>query len=124
TTQSTTGAADSGAVQSGAPSGAPASGSSGGGALAKTSDIPVGGGKVFKKRKVVVTQPTAGDFKAFSALCPHQGCAVTGVADGLIDCVCHNSKFKIEDGSVTEGPAKESLREVGITVDGDRITLA
>src|SRR5258706_14079121 len=37
----------------------------GGGGFAKTSDIPVGGGKIFEDQKIVVTQPTAGNFKCF-----------------------------------------------------------
>jgi Rieske Fe-S protein len=95
-----------------------------GGALGKTSDVPVGGGTVFKEQKVVVVQPKAGEFKAFTAICTHQGCVVGSVADGMIDCPCHGSKFKIEDGSVSAGPAKEPLAEKQIKVDGDQITLA
>ncbi|WP_433518371.1 Rieske (2Fe-2S) protein [Nonomuraea sp. CA-143628] len=95
-----------------------------GGALAKTSDIPVGGGTVFKEQKVVVVQPKSGEFKAFSAICTHQGCTVGGVANGMIDCPCHGSKFKIDDGSVTAGPAKKPLPEQQIKVEGDQITLA
>jgi hypothetical protein len=34
--------------------------------LARTSDIPVAGGKIFSTEKVVVTQPVAGQFKAFT----------------------------------------------------------
>ncbi|MFJ6983947.1 MULTISPECIES: Rieske (2Fe-2S) protein [unclassified Streptomyces] len=105
------------------------SGSAGGagagaGALAATADIPEGGGKVFAEQKVVVTQPTAGDFKAFSAICTHQGCAVTSVADGVIRCPCHNSDFSVADGSVRGGPATKPLPEVRIKVDGDAISLA
>ncbi|WP_327313669.1 Rieske (2Fe-2S) protein [Streptomyces sp. NBC_01235] len=95
-----------------------------GAALAKTADIPEGGGKVFASEKVVVTQPTAGTYKAFSAVCTHQGCAVKSIADGVINCPCHNSNFSITDGSVKSGPAKTSLPEVQITVSGDSITLA
>ena len=57
------------------------------------ADIPVGGGKVFDKLKVVITQPTAGDFKAFSAICTHQGCLVSTVGNGRINCPCHGSSF-------------------------------
>ncbi|GAA4004640.1 Rieske (2Fe-2S) protein [Streptomyces sp. NBC_01352] len=100
-------------------------GSAGGGtALASTADIPEGGGKVFADQKVVVVQPTAGEFKAFSATCTHQGCAVKSVADGVINCPCHNSNFSITDGSVKSGPAKTPLPEMQITVSGDSITLA
>ncbi|MCX5225324.1 Rieske (2Fe-2S) protein [Streptomyces sp. NBC_00233] len=92
-------------------------------ALAKTSDIPVGGGTVFKAEKVVVTQPAAGEFKAFSAICTHQGCLVNKVADGTIDCPCHGSKFRITDAAVVAGPAPRPLPAEQITVSGDSITL-
>ncbi|MFF9139043.1 Rieske (2Fe-2S) protein [Streptomyces albogriseolus] len=96
----------------------------GGTPLASTADIPEGGGKVFADQKVVVVQPSAGEFKAYSATCTHQGCAVKSVSDGLINCPCHNSNFSVADGSVSSGPATKPLPEVGITVDGDSITLA
>ncbi|MEV5175607.1 Rieske (2Fe-2S) protein [Streptomyces flaveolus] len=92
-------------------------------ALARTSDIPEGGGKVFKKEKVVVTQPKKGDFKAFSAICTHQGCVVDRVADGTIDCPCHGSRFRVTDGSVAHGPAVRPLPQRSITVDGKSIRL-
>ena len=92
-------------------------------ALTSTSDVPVGGGTVFADKNVVVTQPTAGDFKAFSATCTHQGCKVKSVADGNIVCPCHGSKFAIADGSVTNGPAKSPLPEKTISVDGNSISL-
>ncbi len=92
--------------------------------LASTADIPEGGGKVFADREVVVTQPTAGEFKAFSATCTHQGCAVKSISDGVINCPCHNSNFSITDGSVQSGPATQPLPAVEISVSGDSITLA
>ncbi|MGW0121972.1 Rieske (2Fe-2S) protein [Streptomyces sp. NPDC003327] len=97
---------------------------SAGGALARTSEIPVGGGTVFAKEKVVVTQPAAGEFRAFSAVCTHQGCTVNKVADGTIDCPCHGSRFRIADGSVAAGPATRPLPAERITVSGESITLA
>ncbi|MGW2617511.1 Rieske (2Fe-2S) protein [Streptomyces sp. NPDC001500] len=95
-----------------------------GAALTKTADIPEGGGKVFGAEKVVVTQPTAGTYKAFSAVCTHAGCAVKSISDGVINCPCHNSNFSITDGSVKSGPARKPLPEVSIKVSGDSITLA
>ncbi|MEF9882092.1 Rieske (2Fe-2S) protein [Streptomyces sp. P9-A4] len=95
-----------------------------GSALARTSDIPVGGGAVFAREKVVVTQPTAGEFKAFSAVCTHQGCLVNKVADGTIDCPCHGSKYRVADGAVAAGPAPRSLPAQQIIVSGETITLA
>lgn len=92
--------------------------------LAMTSQIPVGGGTVFPEKKVVVTQPTAGEFKAFSAVCTHMGCLVNKIADGTIDCPCHGSKYRIADGSVVAGPAPRPLPAEQIIVSGESITLA
>jgi Rieske Fe-S protein len=96
------------------------SGGSGGGI--PTSEIPVGGGKILGS--VVVTQPKAGEFKAFSSRCTHQGCTVTKVADGTIDCPCHLSRFSIVDGSVESGPAPSPLPEKTVTVTGSTLTVA
>ncbi|MFF8732498.1 Rieske (2Fe-2S) protein [Streptomyces sp. NPDC015171] len=96
----------------------------GGSALAKKADIPEGGGTIFKDQGVVVTQPTAGTYKAFSSKCTHQGCAVGSVANGVIVCPCHNSEFSVADGSVKKGPATQPLPAARITVSGDEIKLA
>ncbi|TKT00021.1 Rieske (2Fe-2S) protein [Streptomyces lasalocidi] len=114
----------SGGSSGGSSEGAPSAGASGGRTLARTSEIPVGGGKVFADRKVVVTQPDRGAFKAFSAICTHQGCTVATVADGTINCPCHGSEFRITDGSVAGGPATRPLPAERITVQGDSIELA
>ncbi|MFD5403428.1 Rieske (2Fe-2S) protein [Streptomyces griseorubiginosus] len=121
---SSTSQADANASGGGASSDGGASSGSGGTALAKTSDIPEGGGTIFKDKGVVVTQPTAGTFKAFSSKCTHQGCAVGSVANGVIVCPCHNSQFSVEDGSVKKGPATQPLPAAQINVSGDSITLA
>lgn len=96
----------------------------GGEVLASTADVPVGGCFVVAAAKVVVTQPTEGDFKAFSAVCTHQGCAVESSSDGEIPCPCHGSRFSLEDGSAVSGPATAGLAPVEITVDGDSISQA
>lgn len=93
-------------------------------ALASTADVPVGGGTIIAAQKLVVTQPQAGTFKAFSAVCTHQGCAVTTVRDGAINCPCHDSNFDITDGSVLSGPATKALPAKRIKVSGKSITLA
>ena len=95
----------------------------GGGSVA-VSAVPVGGGVILGQRGVVVTQPQAGQFKAFSAICTHQGCLVAEVRDGTINCPCHGSRFSAVDGSVVHGPAARPLPPVGITVSGSSITLA
>jgi Rieske Fe-S protein len=104
--------------------GSSAAAGSGGTALAKTSDIPQGGGKVFADQGVVVTQPTAGTFKAFSSKCTHAGCAVKDISNGVIHCPCHGSQFSATDGSVKKGPATQPLAAAKITVSGDEIKMA
>ena len=110
--------AGSGAASSGAaaPNGPPV--------LASTADIPVGGGKILADKKIVITQPKAGTFDAFTAVCTHQGCIVGSVAGGTINCPCHGSKFSIADGSVVNGPAASPLAHVSIKVQGTSIVQA
>lgn len=110
-----------GKASAGAETG-PTAGGDGGTKIA-AADIPVGGGAVFASQGVVVTQPTAGTYKGFSARCPHAGCAVAKVERGTINCGCHGSRFSIEDGSVKKGPAKTGLEEKTVTKDGDDIVL-
>jgi Rieske Fe-S protein len=107
-------AASSEAVTTPPPAEAP------GGAIAKTADVPVGSGVIVDD--VVITQPTAGEFKGFSSSCTHKGCAVNKVADGTIDCPCHGSKFNL-DGTVAKGPATKPLESKAVSVKGDSIVL-
>lgn len=101
-----------------------ASPSGGAQVVAKTSEIPVGGGKVIGDMGVVVTQPVAGTFKGFSSTCTHMQCPLADVANGTINCNCHFSKFSITDGSVASPPATQPLPPVAIKVTGSDITLA
>jgi Rieske Fe-S protein len=93
-------------------------------ALGPTSDVPVGGGKIYPDQVVVVTQPTAGQFKCFSASCTHAGCLLHDVSGGTINCACHGSQFAIADGSVVRPPADRPLPSEQITVANGEITLA
>jgi Rieske Fe-S protein len=95
---------------------------SGAEALAATADVPVGGGVIGGG--VVVTQPTEGEFRGFSSTCTHQGCTVASVADGVISCPCHGSRFSAEDGSVENGPATAPLPEVAVSVEGENVVRA
>lgn len=102
----------------------------GAGALASTADVAVGEGVILKEEKIVLTQPTEGEFKAFTAVCTHQGCVVASVADGKITCECHGSQFSVEDGSNVTGPSGSAagsvadLEEIAIKVKGDQIVQA
>lgn len=93
------------------------------GALARTSDIPVGGGKAFEAEKIVVTQPTKGTFKGFSAKCTHTGCFLDTVEGGVIVCPCHGSRFAIADGAVQKGPAMLPLPAEKISIDTNGVII-
>jgi Rieske Fe-S protein len=98
-----------------------AAGDAGSTGLAKVDEIPVGSGKIFDN--VVVTQPKAGTFKAFSTVCTHQGCQVNAIAGGVIKCPCHGSQFSIADGSVKAGPAPAPLPAKAVTVKDGEISV-
>ena len=114
-------AAGSTAASSAAAGGA--SSSAGTKALAATSEIPVGSGMIFPGPQVVVTQPTAGEFKAFSAVCTHMGCIVNQISNGTIDCPCHGSQYSITTGDVVAGPAPRPLPAKQIKVSGSSVFL-
>ena len=103
--------------------GAGASGGSAGPVTAKTSEITVGSGKIYAEGRAVITQPTAGEFKAFSSICTHAGCPVATVTD-TISCNCHGSKFSITDGSVVTGPATQPLPARSVSVSGDSVSVS
>ena len=118
-------AASAGGSSAGSAGGsAGAAASSGPVVLAKTTDIPVGGGKILTDKKIVITEPQSGTFKAFTAVCTHQGCIVDTVSGGTINCPCHGSKFSIANGSVVNGPAPSPLAPVSIEVQGTSIVQA
>lgn len=91
--------------------------------IGKAADVPVGGSKVFPEAKVIVSQPSAGQYVAFSAVCTHQGCTVNRIDGAEAVCPCHGSKFKVADGSVANGPASSPLSSVTVKVSGDDLVL-
>jgi Rieske Fe-S protein len=116
-------ATGAGSAPSSASGGGGSTGGAQGSALATTSEIPVGSGKIFTSEKVVVTQPNSGDFKAFSAICTHMGCIVSTISNGTIDCPCHGSQYSISTGAVVGGPAPSPLPAQAIKLTGSNIFL-
>ncbi|WP_194926647.1 Rieske (2Fe-2S) protein [Catenulispora pinisilvae] len=88
-----------------------------------SSSVPVGGGFVDQNNNIVVTQPTAGQYKAFSAICTHQGCTVGGVTNNRIVCPCHQSVFSATDGSVINGPATRPLSPMDAALNGTNVDV-
>lgn len=121
-------AATSAAAAAPATSGAPSGG--GGGAatpLAQLSDIPVGTAIAARDngKPIILTQPTAGVVKGFSAICTHMGCTVAPSSDGKeLDCPCHGSKYNATTGAVIHGPAPAPLPAVAVKVVGGAVVAA
>ncbi len=116
----TTGGSSGGTASptSGASSSEPA------GPLVATGKVPVNGGVILEGKKIVVTQPTEGTFKAFTAVCTHEACLVGSVKDGVISCPCHGSAYSATDGSVQNGPATRPLKEFSVTVQDGEVVEA
>jgi Rieske Fe-S protein len=91
--------------------------------LGAASEVPVGSAVIYADQQVVVAQPKAGEYVAFSATCTHQGCLVSEVAGAEIICTCHGSRYSIEDGSVISGPAEEPLASEEVSVESDQLVL-
>ncbi|MGH3505750.1 MAG: Rieske (2Fe-2S) protein [Nocardioidaceae bacterium] len=126
-TGDSTGGIDNGGASDDQPSSGQPDGGSGDGEpvlLAAVADVPEGGGVVLEDEELVLTQPSDGQFRCFSAICTHQGCPVAGVANGTINCPCHGSMFDIDTGEVLAGPAPSPLPEKPIIVSGKEILLA
>ncbi|MEF3323040.1 Rieske (2Fe-2S) protein [Gulosibacter sp. GYB002] len=102
-----------------------------GGAAAETpapfelpaSEVPVGGGVVLNEHSAVVTQPSAGEFHAFVAICTHKQCPLSSVEGLGAYCACHSSYFDIATGHPVAGPAQEALPELPVTVSGDTLRI-
>jgi len=94
--------------------------------VAKTSDIPIGSGKKFDVEGVpiLITQPRAGEFRGFSAICTHAGAVMTSISNSEITCNAHLSIFSADDGSVLSGPAPSALGKVTVTVEGDDVLVS
>jgi Rieske Fe-S protein len=119
-----TGAALSACALSGASETGSAADSSN--ATVPTTRVPVGGGIIVLSGAggVVVVQPSAGVFRAFSAICPHAGCTVDSIDGSTITCPCHGSQFNLADGAVVRGPAQSGLTALTATVKGADVVVS
>ena len=74
---------------------------------------------------IIVAQPSAGTYVAFSAGCPHQCCIVSFNATHTeLVCPCHGSTFDMR-GQVRSGPAPNGLQVLSACADdcGVYVTL-
>jgi Rieske Fe-S protein len=89
--------------------------------LGSPGDVPVGGAKLYRDQRLVVSQPTKGEFAAFSAVCTHAGCVLDEVHEEEGSCPCHGSRFDVSTGKVVQGPASKSLPKVPVRVESGKL---
>lgn len=91
------------------------------------TDVPVGEATIVEAGSdggsVVVAQPTAGEFVAYSAACTHQGAKVKAAGGMSVRCPLHGSQFDAATGAVTNPPAARPLDEVAIRVEGSSLVI-
>ncbi len=89
--------------------------------IGPAADVPVGGAASFtdpaQQVPALVVQLKKGEFRAFSAICPHAGCQVQfDGANDLFVCPCHGSTFNAATGAVLQGPAATGLSPIPIAL--------
>ncbi|MFI0789364.1 Rieske (2Fe-2S) protein [Streptomyces lydicus] len=89
--------------------------------LGAAADVPVGGARLYREDRLVVSQPTKGRYKCFSAKCTHAGCILSDVEKKEGSCPCHGSRFDVTTGKVVQGPAAEPLPEVPVRAEGGKL---
>lgn len=85
------------------------------------ADVPVGSAVIVGS--YIIAQPTAGEYKAYSTVCPHQNGVINQIDGDEVTCPKHNSVFSIVDGSVVSGPARNSLFTQNIEIEGSTATV-
>jgi len=71
----------------------------------------------------LVARTAQSSFTTVTAVCTHEGCAVTGFANSRYVCPCHGSEFSTS-GAVVQGPASSSLRQFPTTFDNNVVTIS
>jgi cytochrome b6-f complex iron-sulfur subunit len=99
--------------------------SSGPDVLATVASIPVGNAvsATLDGKPILISQPTAGNIVAFTAICTHQGCTVSP-AGKEFQCPCHGSVYNAATGAVIQGPAPQALAAIPIKVEGGNVLPA
>lgn len=71
----------------------------------------------------LVARTAQSAFTAVTAVCTHEGCAVTGFANARYVCPCHGSEFSTS-GAVVTGPASSPLRQFPTAFAGSVVTIS
>jgi Rieske Fe-S protein len=92
----------------------------------QVGELKPGAGKIFRfgNQPGLLLMTAAGQYKAFSAVCPHLQCTVQYRADlSQIWCACHNGMFNL-NGQVVGGPPPKGLEEYRVDLRGTEIVVS
>ncbi|EFK55351.1 Rieske 2Fe-2S domain-containing protein [Corynebacterium genitalium ATCC 33030] len=83
------------------------------------TQVPVGSAVIVDK--LIIAQPTEGEFLAYSTVCPHQGNPISQVNGDTVRCPAHGSSFDIATGEPVEGPAQSGMTPAPVRQEGDTV---
>ena len=92
----------------------------------QVGELKPNAGKIFRfgQRPGLLVMTPEGQYRAFSAVCPHLQCTVQYREDmSQIWCACHNGIFDI-NGKVVSGPPPEGLEEFKVDLRGEEIVAS
>ncbi|MFJ8015844.1 Rieske (2Fe-2S) protein [Streptomyces sp. NPDC096339] len=89
--------------------------------LGAATEVPVGGAKLYREKKLIVSCQAEGQYKAFSAQCTHAGCVLDKIEKGEGNCPCHGSRFDVNTGKVVQGPATDPLPAVPVKAENGKL---
>jgi Rieske Fe-S protein len=64
---------------------------------------------------------------AYSAICPHAGCEISGWIEEqkILECPCHNSRYNPREGAaIIDGPTTRGLAALPLKVIDDKLVVA
>ena len=92
---------------------------------AKLNELKNNSGKVFKfgSKPALLVRTTAGEFRAYSAVCTHLNCTVQYREDlHQIWCACHNGFYDLA-GRTVSGPPPQPLETFEVHVQGEDVVV-
>ncbi|MDI3404829.1 Rieske (2Fe-2S) protein [Streptomyces cavernicola] len=89
--------------------------------LGDAEAVPVGGVKLYREQRLLVTRSADGEYKAFSAQCTHAGCVLDKIEKDEGNCPCHGSRFDIRTGEALKGPATVPLPKVPVKAENGKL---
>ena len=70
----------------------------------------------------LVARTAENSFNAFTAICTHEQCIVTGFQSGVFVCPCHGSRYNTS-GQVQMGPATQRLQQFATQFTNNVLTI-